>query len=201
MKKIDKSIALAVLIGFLVGSVFVVGMRFITYESDNVHYHANFALYINGQRDDFKDLSFYEEVQACTDDSIDNPKSRTHMHNQQNDLVHIHAHSVTWGHFFANLGYSLGNKQIQTDDGVFVDGKPGDLKFILNGSEVDSVANKVIESEDTLLIDYGNSNDEELMERYENINKSASEFNGKYDPSGCSGNESLSPIERLKLSI
>jgi hypothetical protein len=122
------------------------------------------------------------------------------MHNQQNDAVHVHAEAATWGHFFANLGYGLTNDSVKTDKGVFVDGQDGKkLTFILNGEKVSSVANRVIQSEDTLLIDYGDGSS--TQQRYDSINKSAGEYNLKPDPAACSGDENLSASERLKRAV
>src|SRR5690606_33041163 len=130
-------------------------IRFVTYEDKRVHYHGNFALYVNGMRDEFKSSTFYEETQSCSADEI-RPKQRVHLHDQKPHVVHVHDEGSTWGHLFANLGYGLSGKSIQTDSGVFVDGQDGNqLTFILNGKEVSNVSNEVIQSEDVLLISYG----------------------------------------------
>jgi hypothetical protein len=202
MKGIKRNILLAALLGFVTGVVLLVAVRYVTYKSPNVHYHANFALYINGQRDEFKSFTFYEEVQACTSGDNTDPKSRVHMHDNQNDVIHVHDSGVTWGDFFANLGYGLTNKAIQTDKGVYVDGQAGnELTFMLNGEKAESIANRVIQSEDVLLINYGKDDDATLKQRYDGISHSAGEFNTKNDPSSCSGSEELTPLQRIKKAI
>src|SRR3989344_6900954 len=114
-------IALAI---FLLGIVSFIAFRFATFNgNDDVHYHANFALFVNDQRDEFKNFTFYEEVSACSNEAKDNPKTRVHMHDQNNGLVHVHAHGVTWGQFFHNLGYVLGDSLVKTDDGVYINGQ------------------------------------------------------------------------------
>jgi hypothetical protein len=202
MKRINKYVALAAIVGFLLGAIWLVALRYITYQSDNVHYHANFALYINGQRDEFKSFTFYEEVQACTSDNVDNPKTRVHLHNQDPALIHIHAHGVTWGQFFDNLGYTLGDTLVKTDKGVYVDGQDGnELTFWLNGKPADAIANTLINSEDRLLINYGKDDQATLQKRYDDIPKTAGEANTKNDPATCSGDEKLTPSQRLKKSL
>lgn len=202
MKYINKRVLLGTVIGFLVGLIFIVALRFIMYKSDNVHYHANFALYVNGKRDEFKSFTFYEEVQACTSDKDGDPKHRVHMHDQKNDLIHVHAPAVTWGHFFGNLGYTLGDKVIKTDSGIFENGKENNnLTFILNGQKVENIQNRVIQSKDRLLINYGNDNDKTLKQRSDAISNSADEANVKNDPASCSGSEKLTFIERLKKAV
>jgi hypothetical protein len=188
------------IIGLFVGGLTIIGLRALLVTDQHTHYHANFGLYINGERDTFSSPLFYEEVQSCSSEDDNNPKHRVHMHNQQNDAVHVHAEAATWGHFFANLGYGLTNDSVKTDKGVFVDGQDGKkLTFILNGEKVSSVANRVIQSEDTLLIDYGDGSS--TQQRYDSINKSAGEYNLKPDPAACSGDENLSASERLKRAV
>ena len=201
--KINKRLALGVLAGFVLGTLWLVAIRFVTYKNDATHYHANFALYINGQRDEFKNFTFYEEVQSCGSDEKNNPKTRVHMHDNINHVVHVHEPGVTWGHFFANLGYALDNTVIKTDDGVFVDGASGStLTFMLNGKPVAKIANEVIRSEDVLLINYGKDDSAgALKSRYEAIKKDAADYNKRNDPSSCSGAKELTTAERIKKAI
>jgi hypothetical protein len=202
MKNVLKNAWAILFVGFVLGILSFIALRFITYESGNVHYHANFALYIDGERDEFDSFTFYEEVQACVADGTDNPKARVHMHDQVNDVVHVHANSVTWGHFFANLGYTLGDKVLVTGSGLHTDEAIGnELTFVLNGTKVTSVANRVIENEDRLLINYGNDSDGTLEERFGMIAPNAHEYNDRHDPGGCAGDEALTFTERLKRAI
>lgn len=188
------------LIGLLVGALSILLMRVLLVQDNSPHHHANFALYIDGQRDEFESFTFYEEVAGCNADGHNNPKHRVHMHNNVNDAVHVHAEGVTWGHFFANLGYGLTNNLVKTDAGVYVDGQNGKkLTFILNGQETDAASNKLIESEDVLLVDYGDGKG--AQQRYDEIPKTAGDLNRKPDPAACSGSESLTIGDRLKRAI
>lgn len=199
---VQKRIAAAAVIGFLLGMIWLVAVRFISYQPDSVHYHANFALYINGERDEFESFTFYEEVEACVDDGTDNPKSRVHMHDRINHVVHVHSPAVTWGHFFANLGYALGDNLVSTDEGVFVDKQNGRrLTVLLNGQETSDIANRVIGNEDVLLINYGTEPEDALKERYDGITKDASEYNNRTDPSSCAGEHEVTFTEHLKKAI
>lgn len=200
---LNKRIALAVIAGFFVGALWLVALRFITFKDTRVHFHANFALYINGQRDTFDSSTFYEETQACSADEV-GPKSRVHMHDKKSHIVHVHNDGATWGHFFANLGYGLSNKSVTTDSEVFVDGKDGvEINYILNDKPADSVSNLVIESEDVLVIDVVKNEDGVITSRIapEPPTKDAAEYNSKSDPSACSGSKPVTFTERLKKSI
>lgn len=196
-----RKIILALIGGFVLGIIWFVAFRFAVYKDNRVHYHGNFALYINGQRDDFKSSTYYEETQACSADEV-GPKARVHMHDQVDHVVHVHEEGATWGHLFANFGYGINGKSVQTDDGVYVDGENSNqLTYILNGKPISNAANEVIRSEDVLLINYGNDSEETLNQRYEDIKKDAGEYNSKSDPSSCSGSKPLTFTERLKKAI
>ncbi len=187
---------------FLLGAFLLAALRFATIQSDDVHYHANFALYVNDQRDQFKDFTFYEEVAACSVHDPDDVKTRVHMHNQNPGLVHIHAHGVTWGQFFANLGYTLGDKVVATESGVFTDGQDGNkLSFVLNGQPVQTVEDRVIKSEDKLLINYGKDGDQAIQEHYKNVPNDAHKANSTADPATCSGGSHLTTTDRLKAAL
>lgn len=195
-----KRAALFTAIGIVSGFFMFAGVRAVSLQGHSTHYHANFALYVNGQQDKFDNFTFYEEVQSCSADEHNNPRLRTHMHQPENNLVHVHADGVTWGHFFANLGYGLSNKAIATDEGVFIDGQDGKkLTFFLNRQPVNSIANQVIQSGDTLLIDYGDGSG--IDEKFNQIPADANEYNTKPDPAACSGSESLTLSERVKRAF
>lgn len=191
----------ALLVGFVIGTLWLVAVRFVSFKDDRTHYHANFALYVNGQRDEFKSSTFYEETQACSADEV-GPKARVHLHDQKPSVVHVHDEGATWGHLFANIGYGISGEALQTDEDVYIDGQDDNrLRFILNGKPVDSLANEVIRSEDVVLIDYGDDETSTLQGRYEQINKDAAEYNTKSDPSACSGSKPITFTERLKKAV
>ncbi len=198
MRITNKHLVVAVA-GVLVGALLTTALRFAFYKSDTVHYHANFALYVNGVQDKFDGPGFYEEVQACGSDQVDNPKTRVHLHNENPTLVHVHAHGVTWGQLFSNLGYGVSDKAVTTLNGVFVDGQDDKkLTFTLGGVAVDSIADKLIKSEDVLLVDYGQDDATTTQQYYEAIPRDAHQANTQNDPATCSGSKPLTFTERLK---
>ncbi len=202
VKTVPKSLIIAALAGFVAGCLWLLAVRFFLAVNTETHYHANFALYIDGQKDEFDNFTFYEEVQSCSGDQLDNPRARAHMHDRINHVVHVHDNAVTWGHFFANLGYGLTNTALKTDNGVFVDGVEGkELRFLVNGEEVQTVANRVIGDQDVLLVNYGSEDSDELVRRYDDILKDADEFNQRTDPSSCSGGRPLTFGERFRQAL
>jgi len=201
MIKIERS-KILILCAFAVGVLWAFSLRFLLAADTSTHYHANFAVYVDGTKDPFDNFTFYEEVTACNPEYINEPTSRAHLHDNISHIIHVHDTAVTWGHFFANLEYSISKDALQTDDGIFIDGQDGkQLRFILNGKEVGDVTNKLIESEDTLLVDYGADNIESLLLRYADIPEEAAEYNLQQDPAACSGSHEDSFWARVKRTL
>lgn len=186
---------------FLLGAVFVFALRFVLVERVETHYHANFAVFVNGTREEFDSFTFYEEIASCSDGK-DNPKARVHMHDSIPHVVHVHDKAVTWGHFFEVISFGLHRKALITDDGVFVDGAEGKkLTFVLNGEQISDGSTRVIGSEDVLLVDYGDSSEGQLKVRYDEITKDADEYNQKPDPSACKGGKDEPFRERFLRTL
>ncbi len=112
----------------------MLGVRFITYKPDSVHYHANFALYINGQREEFNNVRYYAEIASCILNNEMVPAERAHMHDNVNDVVHVEDHSATWGQFFTNIGWTMGPTAIMAPgDTIYAENDMSKLHLILNG--------------------------------------------------------------------
>lgn len=197
---LSKKRILAAGVGFLFGVLWFVGMRFVLYAPEIVHYHANFAVFVNGQREAFESFAYYEEVAACSNEHEDNPASRVHMHQPDNDVVHVHDKAVTWGNFFENLRWAVGSDFLLTESALLTSDESHGLVFMLNGKLVPSIASTVIGSEDVLLVSYTDGTDD-LGAQYEQIGATAGEFNQKDDPYSCAGDAHTSVGDRLKYAF
>ena len=187
-------------IGFLGGVLWLVAMRLLLVSPPPItHHHANFAVYIDGVREEFKEFTYYEEVTACSADHANHPNGRVHMHNQVNDVIHVHDKAVTYGHFFQALGWSVGDDFLATRDNVLVEGGSKKLVFILNGKEVDDIASQVVNSTDRLLVSFGETNTD-FNQQFESVAETAAEVNKLPDPAACGGDQNLSFIDRLKTA-
>jgi hypothetical protein len=177
---------LTALAGFLAGVLWLAAIRYMTVRPDETHYHANFAVYINGARLEFKSFTFYEEVAACSDDYSNNPKARVHMHNNVNDVIHVHDKRVTYGDFFDSIDWHLGKDFLRTDDALYQTGTEKILVFELNGTRVERVDNLVIGDQDKLLVSY-DAPSANFHGQYDAIENKAIDFDSKADPGSCSG--------------
>jgi len=186
--------------GLAVGALMILGIRFFTYMPESVHYHANFAVYVNGEREPFEGMRYYEETAAtsCTLEKVESPLERAHMHGNVNDVVHVEDHLVTWGSFFQNIEWGVGDTYLKTSDKIFEADVQNKMTFMLNGKKVDSIANLVISSEDKLLVSYGNGSSDQLQKQYDSVQNKAHKYNTEQDPAGCSGHDSPTTSDRFK---
>jgi hypothetical protein len=188
-------------LGILLGALLILGIRFITYKVDSVHYHANFAVFINGSREKFQGQQYYTPVTACAVHEDMTPGKRVHMHENVYDAIHVHDYASTWGQFFTNLGWYMGPDFIQLPDGtMYKDDGTNHLNLMLNGQDytgLGGLANRVIENEDKLLVSFGEVSDDELQSEFKAITSSAHKFNSRQDPASCSGSEAVTWRDRL----
>jgi len=188
-------------VGLLLGALTILAIRFVTYDAGHVHYHANFAVYINGKREEFKGSTYYEEVTACKASEQMTPEDRVHMHGNINDVVHVHDSAVTWGAFFENLGWSVGKEFIHNRDVLYQNNGKNILHINLNDQDltgISSISDKVIGDEDRLLLSFGDISGEELKKEFQSITSLAHAQNVKPDPASCSGANGTTLSERLR---
>ncbi|HEV2403046.1 MAG TPA: hypothetical protein VGS08_02495 [Candidatus Saccharimonadales bacterium] len=175
----------------LLGAVIILGIRFFTYKPDTTHYHANFALYVNGQREQFKGMGYYTETTMCTMSTAMMPTERAHMHDNVNNVVHVEDHAVTWGQFFANLGWYMGPDFIESPDGtMYKENGNAKLNVVINDqnyTDLGGVANTVIKDQDKLLVSFGDESDATLQQEYSIIPSTTHHYDVTPDPKSCSG--------------
>ncbi len=167
---------------------------------ETVHYHANWALWIDGARVDLRGDHYMEDVAACSADPAHmTAHTRVHMHENNQDVVHIHHGGVSWGHLLQNLGWGIGADWLYTDAGVLHRDEEGRrLTFVLNGLVVPPAHDRVIQPGDRLLISMGSETPEELLrDRFPMVAETAPSFDANFDPAGCMG----TPVETLGARI
>lgn len=203
LPQFTKTRTFAVMAGLLIGALVILGIRFFTYKlPDQVHYHANFALFVNGQREEFKGPQYYQEVAVCSStNDITLPQQRAHMHDNVNTVIHVHDHAVTWGQFFANLGWTLGPTSVAAPDGtVYSENGSGKLHLMLNGqdyTDLGGLSNAVIKDQDKLLVSFGDLSQSQLKQEYAVIPGTAHKYDITKDPASCSGSEKVTLHDRL----
>lgn len=190
---------MSLIVGVLVGFLLTGLVRFVATPDHETHYHANFAVFINGERVTFDGPQYFQEVSAC--DAQTSPLGRTHMHDGNDHLVHVHAGVVTWSEFFANLGWSLNNSMLYDGKTAYVAGQDGQLTFMLNGKPTRSIANEVIGDQDRLLINFGSQDDADIEKEFSQVQSDALHADKTADPATCQGPERTSVWTRLRQAF
>ncbi|MEO8105613.1 MAG: hypothetical protein ABI602_04750 [Candidatus Saccharibacteria bacterium] len=200
MKKLpSKRLLGAGFMGVLLGALVILGIRFVTYAPpQKVHYHANFAVYMNGQREAFKGVKYYEETAAaaCTLKPVATALERAHLHDNVSDVVHVEDSEVTWGNFFQNIGWDISQNYIKSDTVLYQVDAQSKLTFIVNGEVVTDITNRIIQSEDKLLVSYGVSQD--TATQFRSVAATAKTYNVQNDPESCSGSTEPTFKDKLK---
>lgn len=188
--------------GIGLGILLFIAVRFLWLPApEHTHYHANFAIVINGQQDELEAESNYEGVAACSLNPEADPGHRVHLHKPDNDVVHVHAPAVTWGHFFDTINYVVDGKLIKNSQGMYHTSEAKTIRFTLNGETLNDISNRVIGDEDRLLVYYGDTDEAAISSAYSGIDNKAAEFNEKDDPATCAGEVPLTWQQKLRRAI
>ena len=190
-----------VLVGAVVGIGILGAIRYSRpVEETHVHYHANWAVFVDGQRLDLSGNEYMEDVFQCmADPSSQTPETRIHMHENNQDVVHVHDSGTTWDHLLANLGFGIGHDYFDSGKMRLQNDGTRTLKFVLNGRLVTSVRNVPVRSEDRLLISFGPEAAADLVgTQFEQVATNAGEFNTMPDPASCSGATEPTTAERVR---
>ena len=132
-----------------------------------VHWHADFALYIRGERYDFNQERFVS-------DEEDELSENVHLHGERVSVVHVHREGTTWREFFDSLGFELTDQCLTTPEGEqFCDSEAEELSFVLNGVKLDALAFQDITNIDRALLSFGSESDGELMQQYAQVSDEA----------------------------
>lgn len=110
-----------------------------------VHYHAGFVVFQNNKKIDFSDFK-YMSIKPCslkneerlTDEELQSEKG--HLHDNIDDVVHVHRERSRWRDLFANLKYPLNYS--------------GTTAYI-NGQKVEDWQNQKIEPYQSLVVFVG----------------------------------------------
>ena len=136
-------------------------------EIGSVHYHADIAIFVNGEKIDLSQQKYQLKSQ------------HVHVEDGIGDTVHVHAKGIRLGHFLTSIGFKLTGNCIETDSGNFCNDGKSSVKFYVNGKQNYEMAEHEINDLDRLLISYGNQSEEDIEKQIEMVTKAAYELSGK----------------------
>lgn len=75
-------------------------------QTEEVHYHAGFRVYIDGRLQDYS-AAKYMNIEPCTTGNQavkeDDQAEKAHLHDGVGDVVHVHRNGAVWGDLFKNI--------------------------------------------------------------------------------------------------
>lgn len=191
-------------LGILLGALILGLARYVAAPwPEPPHYHANWQIVLDGQPLDLSADRYMEDVAACKAADHVLPAERVHLHNGEDEVVHVHHAGVAWGHLLENLGFDAGPDYLILDQRrrYFADGGRT-VKYVVNGFVVGEIDTRLIRSGDRLLISYGpESADAVLAEQFPRVPDDAEAYNTREDPAGCAGAVDLGLWERLRRAF
>lgn len=198
------------IIGVIIGLLLaILGVKylFITQQPE-FHIHADFAVFVNGERFDFSQLKYMSEEPCTLDEKAKNSGKDIpltdvlHLHDGDGSVIHAHAPHLTYADFFSTLKMKL-TKDAFTDDSGKAEAGP--ITFILNGEKVDDLSKMEISDLDQVLISVGALSPQELAREKSELTSRACVYSGscirpnvKLTPESCSAENERGGLLKIK---
>jgi len=132
-----------------------------------LHDHADFALFVRGRGLDFDDPEFLS--------TEDRELSRNvHLHAPRTNAVHIHREQAIWDEFFTSLGMELDDARLALSSGEkLCIGSDETLRFFVNGARIDSLRFQNLTDLDRALISFGADDDASTRQQLDAVTDEA----------------------------
>ena len=117
---------------------------------EKVHEHADFAVYLEGQKFNFTKAKY----QSSETNPLD---PEAHLHDGNGEVTHKHRKGVTLGYFFESIGMKFDSQCFVTDeDKEYCNTDSKKLKMYVNGKINEQFGSYEFTDLDKILITYGN---------------------------------------------
>ena len=179
----------AFIIGIIIGGLFV-------YQISNVeaphvdsfdtayHIHADFLVYVQDKKIEL-DLS---KFMTTAEQSL---HGHVHLHDDNGDVIHMHAEDVTLAEFMHSLGFTLDNDCFSLQDGEqYCNDEDSTLQLLVNGTQYGNIVDYVPTDEDNVLLFYGTTNSIEIANYLGEITDDACYYSGTCPERGIAPSES-----------
>ncbi len=138
---IKKFLLLSILFGTAILASCTFGGGQATTNPEPNHSHADFAVYIDGERFNFAQQKYMSEAprkNESGEEVLTEVPGRTylHLHDMNGNVVHRHKPQLTLGDFFRSIGFTLSDICLTTDtDASYCDGDGNTWRMFVNGEE------------------------------------------------------------------
>jgi hypothetical protein len=163
----------------------------------DVHEHADFKVYLNGEAYDFS-----QEKYMSTEEAPLSPF--THVHDGDGEVIHKHMSGITLGTFFESLGMNWTSDCFILDTGTsYCEDATHSLRFFVNGEENEQFENYEFHDLDRILITYGTADEAELQRELASVtdraciySETCPERGAPPDESSCTGSSTdcIAPV-------
>jgi hypothetical protein len=147
------------------------------------HVHADFHIVVNGTQVDLSGDQFQTTSEQELHDEL-------HLHDNNGEVVHIHAENKTFGEFLDSLGIEL-TEECLTLDSQYCTNDTKRLKLFVNNERYqDNITQYVPMDDDRVLLYYGTEDDAFIRERLDAIPADSCYYSGTCPERGIAPPES-----------
>ncbi len=140
--------------------------------TEEVHVHSDFLMYINGNRIDFTD----DKYQSATGHML---LEDFHLHDNNDSIIHRHAAGLTLSMFLNSLGYSLTDDCLITDSDLkYCTNEERQTALFVNGTPVKNVDSYIPQETDQILVFYGEVDSPKLTSYLSEISSDSCIYSG-----------------------
>ena len=133
----------------------------------DVHYHADFKVYLNGQPFDFAQEKYQSEGTSVKSTYI-------HLHEGNGDVIHLERSQTNLSYFFASLDMKFNSTCFRTDaNQSFCTNETHALSFLVNGAHNNAYGSYVFNDLDRMLISYSPINDPAVLSQMDSVTDKA----------------------------
>lgn len=155
-----------------------------TYYDDEVHVHADFAIYLNDQKLDLTAEKYQSSAQSIKHKNV-------HLHDGDDNVVHRHAEGITFAEFLSSVGFTLTDSCLTVDSGEqYCSDTANTLILYVNGEVNPDIASYIPQEEDQILLYFGARDNLNIPTYLESITDESCIFSGTCPERGTAPPES-----------
>ncbi len=132
-----------------------------------VHKHADFKVYLNGERYNFSQQVYISSQNKTLSNFV-------HLHDMDGEVIHQHIAGVTLGEFFNSLKIKFNSTCFVLDNNeFFCNNGDSNVKLFVNGVVNSAFERYEFDDLDRILISYGDDNETDIAEQLNSVSDKA----------------------------
>ncbi|MEM4255358.1 MAG: hypothetical protein QXR53_03445 [Candidatus Norongarragalinales archaeon] len=152
------------------------------------HAHADFAVFVNGQKLDFAKEEFMHK-ETCGKPGEEEPPidlntpegmaEAAHLHDLNGNVAHFHHENATLAMFFKGLDFGLTGECFETREARYCNTDFKKIKVFANGMQIADIEKYVPSDLDKILVTYGEESASEIRAENEQLTNQACIYSEK----------------------